>query len=229
MWNSVSIEPKCEYSGCYRRMQEEKYFGLARDQLQAGKITPPQLFAEWCLSKEKYACLLRQITPEIAWRKSKNLLLQEPHIWNELGESLYQEGKIEEAKQIFKDVLERERNLLQALNNLGVISFQERKIQEAMSYFSQVLAISPNDFTALENMGMCLAKEQEFRQAIAWFQRAREHRPDDVQLLNSLGNCLIQAEDFSRAAEVYQSSLEQDPSQVLVKNILQDLRRVKEI
>jgi ADP-heptose:LPS heptosyltransferase/Flp pilus assembly protein TadD/glycosyltransferase involved in cell wall biosynthesis len=229
MWNSVSIEPECEYSGCYRRLLEEKHFSPVKERLKAGKMTAPQLFAEWCLAKEKYACLLRQITPEIVWQKSKNLLLQEPHIWNERGESLYQEGKIEEAKQIFKEVLERERNLLPALNNLGVISFQEGKTQEAMSYFSQVLAISPNDFTALENMGICLAKEQEFRQAIVWFQRAREHRPDDVQLLNSLGNCLIQTEDFSRAAEVYQSSLEQGPNQVLVKNILQDLRRVQEI
>jgi tetratricopeptide (TPR) repeat protein len=227
MWNSVSIEPECEYSGCYRRMLEEKHFGPARERLKAGKMTAPQLFAEWCLAKEKYACLLRQITPEIVWEKSKTLLLQEPHIWNELGETVFQKGKIEEAKQIFQGALERDCSLLPALNNLGVISFQEGKINEAISYFNRVLEVKPDDFTALENMGMCLASEKEFRQAIEWFQKARDHGSGDVALLNSLGNCLIQTEDFAGAEEVYESSLQRDPSQASVKKILQDLQRVQ--
>jgi tetratricopeptide (TPR) repeat protein len=230
MWNSVSIESECEYSGCYPRMKDEKHMGSVRAQLKAvkaGKMLPPQRYAEWCLSREKYACLLRQITPEIVWEKSKNLLLQEPHTWNDLGEALFQKGKMEEAKHIFQGALERENDLLPALNNLGVISFQVGKTKEAISYFSRVLGITPYDFTALENMGMCLASEKEFRRAIDWFQKAREHGPDDVGLLNSLGNCLIQTEDFSRAAEIYQSSLQRDPNQALVKKILQALQKAK--
>ncbi len=229
MWNSVSIESECKYSGCYRRMLEEKYFSPARERLKAEKMTPSQLFAEWCLAKEKYACVLRQITPEIVWQKSKNLLLQEPRFWNELGESLFQENKIEEAKHIFLGALERENNFLPALNNLGVISFQEGKIKEAISCFNRVLEVKPDDFTALENMGMCLAAEKEFRQAVDWFQRARENGPGDVGLLNSLGNCLIQVEKFSGAEEVYQTSLERDPSQASVKRILEELHKIMEM
>jgi ADP-heptose:LPS heptosyltransferase/Flp pilus assembly protein TadD/glycosyltransferase involved in cell wall biosynthesis len=227
MWNSVSIESECEYSGCYRRMLEEKHFGPARERLKAGKMTAPQLFAEWCLAREKYACLLRLITPEIVWQKSKNLLLQEPRIWNELGEALFQKGKVEEAKHIFQGALERESNFPPALNNLGVISFQGGKLKEAISYFNRVLDVKPDDFTALENMGMCLASENEFRQAIDCFERAREYGPGDAELLNSLGNCLIQTENFSRAEEIYQTSLQRDPNQALVKKILQDLQRVQ--
>jgi ADP-heptose:LPS heptosyltransferase/Flp pilus assembly protein TadD len=227
MWNSVSIESECEYSGCYRRMLEEKHFGPARERLKAGKMTAPQLFAEWCLAREKYACLLRLITPEIVWQKSKNLLLQEPRIWNELGEALFQKGKVEEAKHIFQGALERESNFPPALNNLGVISFQGGKLKEAISYFNRVLEVKPDDFTALENMGMCLASENEFRQAIDCFERAREYGPGDAELLNSLGNCLIQTENFSRAEEIYQTSLQRDPNQALVKKILQDLQRVQ--
>jgi hypothetical protein len=44
MWNSVSIESECKYSGCYPRMKDEKHIGSVRAQLKAvkaGKMLPP--------------------------------------------------------------------------------------------------------------------------------------------------------------------------------------------
>ncbi len=74
MWKALSIEPKCGCAGCYRYMQDEKYFGPVRAALQDGSLTPIKLFSEWCVNEEKYACLFKHITPERVFEMSEGLL-----------------------------------------------------------------------------------------------------------------------------------------------------------
>jgi ADP-heptose:LPS heptosyltransferase len=74
MWKAFSIEPECECAGCYRYLQDEKYAGPVGAALQNGSLTPIKLFSEWCVNEEKYACLLKHLTPERVFEMSEGLL-----------------------------------------------------------------------------------------------------------------------------------------------------------
>lgn len=73
-WKSVAIEPSCEFAGCYRLLEDEKYFGPAREAMKKGLLSPAQLFAEWCPAQTPYACLQSQITPEMVFHHCQRLL-----------------------------------------------------------------------------------------------------------------------------------------------------------
>ena len=146
-------------------MQNEKYSDPVNDRLKSGKITPHQLFAEWCLSEEKYACLLNQITPEIVWQKSKDLLLYSPVVWDETretkrsieellhqGEECFEHGDLKRAVKLFERVLSLDRTNSQALNNLGVMQWQIGNVPSAINIFQKALTFNPNDRDALENL-----------------------------------------------------------------------------
>lgn len=73
-WKSVAIEPSCEFAGCYRLLEDEKYFGPAREAMKKGLLSPARLFAEWCPAETPYACLQSQITPEMVFDHCRRLL-----------------------------------------------------------------------------------------------------------------------------------------------------------
>lgn len=146
----------------------------------------------------------------------------------EKGEELFGKGRIDTARKIFKEILAKDPQLVEPLNNLGVIAFQQGEIDEAISYFTRVLEIDPDYFEAIENLGKCMEAKKDYAGGIKWFKRAVELRPDDLSLLNSLGNCYIQTEDFASAREVYEKSLGLDNGQASVAMILREMGRLEE-
>ena len=60
------------------------------------------------------------------------------------GERLFQEGKIEDAKVIFQNLLQTTPDNSEILNNLGVIAFSEKNLQEAEKYFVRALEADNN-------------------------------------------------------------------------------------
>jgi len=70
-------------------------------------------------------------------------------------------GQLDEAKAIFRDILQRDPGNPLALNNLGAVMVKERKYQEALHYLEQALPrargykVRVNRVCALD--GLCLA------------------------------------------------------------------------
>jgi len=149
-------------------------------------------------------------------------------VHNQKGEELFQAGNIEGAKSIFEQILSRDAQLVEPLNNLGVIAFQEGKMNEAASCFIRVLEIDPNYFEAIEDLGKCAEAQKDYPKAAEWFERALKLKPDDISLLNSLGNCFIQMEDLGSARDAYEKSLRLDGGQENIKVILQELEGLEE-
>lgn len=143
------------------------------------------------------------------------------------GEELFKSGNLLQAREIFEKILGQDPQNKEALNNLGVIAYEEGKNEEAISYFTKVLESDPNFLAALENMGQCLVEKNAFPEAIPCFQKFLKIKADETQVLNKLGACYLRIGDFDRAQEVFKQSLFLDSSQELVKEILDNLGRVR--
>ena len=147
----------------------------------------------------------------------------------EEGECLFEKGKVEDARRIFKKIVSMDPKLVEPLNNLGVIAFQQGEIDKAVFYFNSALEIEADYFEAIENLGKCMVAKEDYPEAIRWFERTLESKPDNIDVLNSLGNCFIQTEDFVNAKTVYAKSIQLDSSQRNVEMILQKLERLSEV
>jgi tetratricopeptide (TPR) repeat protein len=69
-----------------------------------------------------------------------------------LGETQYEMGRAEEAKETFTELLKKKPDSLEARNNLGVIHASEGKLVEAQQMFRSVLEQDPGHLQAKENL-----------------------------------------------------------------------------
>jgi tetratricopeptide (TPR) repeat protein len=88
--------------------------------------------------------------------KAARETLPDPKPFNDLGESLFNEGKVEKAKEQFLKSQAIDQHYLPAVNNLGVVSFCQGDLDRAMEYFRRVLSVEPGFPEAAENLEKCL-------------------------------------------------------------------------
>ena len=75
-----------------------------------------------------------------------------------LGHVLNQQGDVDGAMMLFRQVLELDPNDAMAHNNLGVALLQQGEVEEAIVHFSKALSIDPSYRTAQENLDRVQSK-----------------------------------------------------------------------
>lgn len=119
----------------------------------------------------------------------KTTLARNPGCWmayNNLGESLFQQGAVDEAIALYQKSLGLNPNNGVAQMNLGCALFQKGRLSEGMIHFQKALAILPNDADIYHNLGKAYLQEGQLDQAIGYFQRSLELKPNDAEVENDL-------------------------------------------
>ena len=98
------------------------------------------------------------------------------------GETLFVEGKIEEAEKCFLKILEQEPQSKEAFNNLGVIAFQGQQIKNAIEYFNKSLDVDPFYKDAALNYAYLLKELNLLYEASNFFEKVVEKYPNDEEL-----------------------------------------------
>ena len=78
-------------------------------------------------------------------------------LWNLLGASAAQTGKLDKAVDAFKQAISIKPDYADAYNNLGNVLKNQGKIEEAIEAYNKVLSIKP-DTEAYYNMGLSKSK-----------------------------------------------------------------------
>lgn len=105
------------------------------------------------------------------------------------GETLFADGKIEEAEKCFLNVLKYDPQNKEVLNNLGVIAFQGQQIESAIDYFDKSLKIDPFYKEAVLNYVYILKELNLIAEASSYLYKIIEANPNDKelkQLLNEI-------------------------------------------
>jgi protein O-GlcNAc transferase len=108
----------------------------------------------------------------------------------------YRAGGWRQAEQLCGQVLEADREQIDALNILAVIAGQTGRHDEAIRYFRTVLQRQPQSADAHNNLANMLriinasAEPRELDEAIAHYREAVRLRPDLFEACNNLGNAL---------------------------------------
>jgi tetratricopeptide (TPR) repeat protein len=102
---------------------------------------------------------------------------------------LHQEGKTDEAEELYMRILDVAPGQPDALNLLGVIQSEKNKNDRALELLSRAARLRPKDGNILNNLGRASVRARRFEQAIDSLEHALSLSPN---LIESLGN-LIQA------------------------------------
>lgn len=84
------------------------------------------------------------------------------------------EGKLKEAKILYRKVVEIDRYNVQAINNLGVIYMGEKNYQRAIMHFNNALDIKHDYVDAHYNLACLYAKKNDMPQSLFYLKNAIE-------------------------------------------------------
>lgn len=115
------------------------------------------------------------------------------------------------AKEIFREILERDGNYFPALYNLGLIYAGEGNEDEAEKCFLAALETRPEDADLLTELGgICLRKDRN-GEAEEYLHRAEELGGCSEVLFNNLGVVCFRKQEYPEAKKLFRKALEINP------------------
>jgi len=145
---------------------------------------------------------------------------------------MHKRGKLAEAEDLCKAVLNAYPNHPDCRHLLGVLRSQQGRNNEAFEHISATLKLQPRNAVALANFGLVLAKSGQLEQALASYDKALTIKPDYAEALNNRGNVLLGLKRFEEALASYDKALAIRPGNVETQTnrgvALKELKRLDE-
>jgi tetratricopeptide (TPR) repeat protein len=98
------------------------------------------------------------------------------------GETLFDDGKIDEAEKCFLSLAENDSDCKEAYNNLGVIAFQKDDKVKAIDYFTRSLEIDPLNRDTIVNYTNLLRSLDQLPIVIPLLEKVVELNPEDKEI-----------------------------------------------
>jgi tetratricopeptide (TPR) repeat protein len=120
-------------------------------------------------------------------------------------------GRRADAIGRYRNVLNRQKELVPAHLNLGILLVEEGQAAEAVEHLRLVAEKEPNDFRAAFYLAQALAALQQLPEAREAYENALRLKPDDVAAHVAYGRLLVDS-DPAAAERHLRSALQADPS-----------------
>jgi len=88
------------------------------------------------------------------------------------------EGRLEDAKELYKKVIQKEPRHLQALNNLGVVYLKMKRYKWAIIRFNDALNVKRDYADAHYNLACLYAQKNDTKQSIFYLKNAVDSNPE---------------------------------------------------
>ncbi|MFV1976119.1 MAG: tetratricopeptide repeat protein [Candidatus Scalindua sp.] len=98
------------------------------------------------------------------------------------GETLFADGKFDEAENCFLSLVENDSDCKEAYNNLGVIAFQKDDKVKAIDYFTRSLEIDPLNRDTIVNYTNLLRSLDQLPIVIPLLEKVAELDPEDKEI-----------------------------------------------
>ena len=145
------------------------------------------------------------------------------------GRGLSENGRHEEAVQVFQKAIQKDPGSEDAYLGLGNSRYELESYEAAADAFRHVLKTNPNNSTALFYLGLSLVQQKKYAESIPYFEKAGTLDSDFRQLsLFYIGEALSELGDIKEASDTWKQAIKVNPSTdiarktgTLVKNLTQ--------
>ena len=128
-----------------------------------------------------------------------------------LGVTLYDQGRLEEAGTHFRQVLVLQPDYAEAHCNLGNIFMAQGKLQEAAACYGRTIALQPDHADTHYNLGTVFMVQGKFDEAAASFKRTLALQPDFAEAHCNLGSALNALGKMKEAVACFRKALALHP------------------
>jgi predicted TPR repeat methyltransferase len=130
----------------------------------------------------------------------------------QLAVNWHRQGKLDEAQQIYRQILAAQPAHADALHLLGVSEWQRGHAESAENWIRRALAHKPKQAGFHSNLGNVLRTRGQLTKAIAAYRRALELDPRHADAWNNLGVALQVSGQFEEAAKCHARSADFQPN-----------------
>lgn len=131
-----------------------------------------------------------------------------------LGNALYDLGRLEEAEACHRRGLQLNRQSANAHNNLGITLKGLGRLGEAEACFRQAIQIKPDFTEAHNNLGIVLAEAKRYKEAATCFKKVLMSMPDHADTYQNLAGALFEASLHEEAAACFKKLLSIKPDYI---------------
>jgi len=120
---------------------------------------------------------------------------------------LHTSGAVEQAAQIYRQVLMQDAQEPTALHYLGIVLHQQGQNEDGIAYLRQSCDLQPDNAAWHNDLGNVLFATQQFAAAAQAYDMSLRFEPDDHEVWNNLGAAQLQGDDSAAAILSFQQAL----------------------
>jgi predicted O-linked N-acetylglucosamine transferase (SPINDLY family) len=136
-------------------------------------------------------------------------------------------GRLEEAEQIYRQVLQADPGQADALHLLGVLAYQRGDDERAVEYIERAIRSDEHQASFHDNLARALYRQGRFAEAILAYQRVLRLKPDDASTHINLGVALRKQGWVAEAIAAYERALQLQPDYPEAHNNLGNVLRTQ--
>jgi tetratricopeptide (TPR) repeat protein len=118
------------------------------------------------------------------------------------------EGDIEDALQLYDEILKVNPTHIPALNYKGLALASLGQYEESIQWYDKVLNIDPTNISALNNKGVALYNLGQYEESIQWYDKVLNIDPNDKDAKYNKGIALLSLNKSTEPSILYNESLE---------------------
>ena len=123
----------------------------------------------------------------------------------------HNEGKLEEAENLYKEILKNLPQNSSVNYNMGILMNQLGKLDEAVVSYRKVIETKPDYAEAYQNLAIVLYKMGKIKEAEINLRKAVKLKPDYVEANHNLGSILEVLGNLKEAENSYKKAIELKP------------------
>jgi predicted O-linked N-acetylglucosamine transferase (SPINDLY family) len=131
-----------------------------------------------------------------------------------------QEGRWQQAEQLYLQVLEGDAHEVDALHPLAIIASQTGRESRAIDYLRAILHVQPGLASAHYNLAVVLSGQRRLEEAVASYQQAQLLKPEHAETHNNLGTILDELGQLVEAEASLRQALQIKPDYAEAHNNL---------
>lgn len=135
------------------------------------------------------------------------------------GVQLFREGKIEDAEQAFRKVLEQDGRYTPARYDLAALLIAQGRLREGLAHYEFIaLKLLPEDVTARYRYGLALHQARRTSAAVDQLGKALEFDPQRQEVRRDLVKILLAGKELMKASSVSATGVQLHPNDASVHN-----------
>lgn len=136
------------------------------------------------------------------------------HISLETAIAMHQQGMLDQAEAIYKQILHTQPQNFDAIQLLATVALQRNNFASAIDLFDRALKINSNFADAHNNRGTSLKNLDRYAEALDSFDRALKIKPNFAEAHFNRGNTLYSLKRYEEALDSYDRAIKIKPDYV---------------